>query len=136
MTLPPGKVVTFKCSVVLRAAMNGRDRQRVHCGDKTFPRRRPVPVLKKLLGFKLISESEGVHMKRWIISVLFSILLTYPAVSVLADDTSGSGSPSSSFGARHHSKKKKDDESADKKKEKELRDKKVDDAIKKAWEEK
>ena len=80
-------------------------------------------------------------MKRWIISVLFSILLAYPAVSVLADDTSGSGgaasnSPSSSFGKHQHSKKNKDEESAEKKKEKELRDKKVDDAINKAWQEK
>jgi hypothetical protein len=75
-------------------------------------------------------------MKRWIIFVLFSILLTYPAVSVLADDTSSAGSPSSSFGSHRHSKKKKDDESPEKKKEKEIRDKKIDDAIKKAWEEK
>ena len=74
-------------------------------------------------------------MKRWIISILFSVLLTYPAVSVLADDTSGSGSPSSSFGTRHRSKEKKDDQSAQKKTEKALQDKKVDDAIKKAWQE-
>ncbi|MGO9371563.1 MAG: hypothetical protein ACLQBD_05625 [Syntrophobacteraceae bacterium] len=80
-----------------------------------------------------MSKTEGVHMKRWIISILFSILLTYSAVSVLADDTSGSGSPSPGFGTHHHSKKKKDDESTEKKKEKELQDKKVDDAIKKAW---
>ncbi len=80
-------------------------------------------------------------MKRWIISVLFSILLAYPAVSVLADDTTGSGGgasnqPSSSFGKHRHSKKNRDEESAEKKKEKELRDKKVDDAINKAWQEK
>ncbi len=72
-------------------------------------------------------------MKRWIIPVLFSILLTYPAVSVLADDTSGSGTHSSSFGTHHRSNKKKDDESTEKKKEKALQDKKVDDAINKAW---
>ncbi len=75
-------------------------------------------------------------MKRWIIAALFLMLLTYPAVSVLADDTSGSGSPSPNTGNHRHSKKQKEQESAEKKKEKELRDKKIDDAIKKAWEEK
>jgi len=75
-------------------------------------------------------------VRRWIISILFSMLLAYPALSVLADDTSVPGSPSSSFGKHRHSKKNKDEESPEKKKEKEILDKKVDDAIKKAWEEK
>ena len=64
------------------------------------------------------------------------MLLSYPTLSVLAFDTSGPGSPSSSFGKHHYSKKKKDEESAEKKKTKEVLDRKVDDAIKKAWEEK
>jgi hypothetical protein len=80
-------------------------------------------------------------MKRWIISILFSMLLVCPGARVLADDTANSGGPASgsspsSFGKHHHSKQNKDEESAEKKKENELRDKKVDDAIKKAWEEK
>jgi len=75
-------------------------------------------------------------MKKWIMAVLVSMLLTYPIVSVLADDTSNSNNTSSSPGKHHRSKKQKNQESAEQKKEKEALDRKVDDAIKKAWEEK
>jgi hypothetical protein len=75
-------------------------------------------------------------MKRWIVAILLSVLLTCPAVLVSADDTPNPGGPSSNFATHRHSKKNKDQEPTEKKKEKENRDKKVDDAIKKAWEEK
>ena len=80
-------------------------------------------------------------MKRWIIAVFLSMLLAYPAALLLADGTPGSGGPGSSYpssgyGKHRHSKNNKDEESAEKKKEKALLDKKVDDAIRKAWEEK
>jgi len=75
-------------------------------------------------------------MRRWIVAILLSVLLACPAVLVSADEPPGPGSPSSNFATHRHSKKNKDQESTEKKKEKEARDKKVDDAIKKAWEEK
>ena len=88
-------------------------------------------------------------MKRWIIFVLFSILLTYPAVSGVADDTfePGRSNPlnfplfniltgSNPDSGAAKEKKEEGEARNDDKKEKETRDKKVDDAIKKAWEEK
>ena len=88
-------------------------------------------------------------MKRWIIFVFCSILLSYPAVSGAADDTfePGKGTsfaypflkiPTDSPPDSGAVKEKKGEREAknDEKKEKEIRDKKVDDAIKKAWEEK
>ncbi len=90
-------------------------------------------------------------MKRWIIFVLFSILLSYPAVSGAADDTFDTGK-STMFGyqflkfpigagANPDSNAAKDDKGEGeaqkaRDKEKQILDKKVDDAIKKAWEEK
>ena len=88
-------------------------------------------------------------MKRWIISILFSILLSYPAVSGAVDDTFDPGKamlfsypflkvPLGDNPDSNAAKEKKVEGEAkiDEKKEKEIRDKKVDDAIKKAWEEK
>ncbi|HIJ75666.1 MAG TPA: hypothetical protein HPP81_03020 [Deltaproteobacteria bacterium] len=88
-------------------------------------------------------------MKRWIIFVLFSILLSYPAISGAGDDTfePGKGTsfsypflkiPTDSIPDSGAAKDKKGEKEArnDDKKEKEIRDKKIDDAIKKAWEEK
>ena len=88
-------------------------------------------------------------MKRWIIFVFCSILLCYPAVSGAGDDTfePGKGTsfsypflkiPTDSNPDSVAAKEKKGEIEArnDDKKEKEIRDKKVDDAIKKAWEEK
>lgn len=88
-------------------------------------------------------------MKRWVILVLFSFILTCPAVARAADDPLETGKstqfdypllkfPIGSGGQESNaSKDKKDDPppAIDEKKEKEIRDKKVDDAIKKAWEE-
>ena len=88
-------------------------------------------------------------MKRWIIFVLLSILLGYPAVSGAVDDTFdrgrdttfsypifkipiGSKPDSTSVNEARGEAEAKNDE----KKSKESLDKKVDDAIKKAWEEK
>jgi hypothetical protein len=87
-------------------------------------------------------------MRRWIIAVLFSMLMSYPAVSGAADNTLDSGRSSlfnyplmnipigegSSSGTNKD--KKKDGEVSDQEKEKKILDKKVDDAINKAWEEK
>lgn len=84
-------------------------------------------------------------MQRWAIAILFSALLTCPAVSALAD-----GAINSQFsfptltipiGSDSHpsidmGKKADEEEKMKEKKEKELRDKKIDDAIKKGWEEK
>ncbi|MGA2401406.1 MAG: hypothetical protein ABSG91_06840 [Syntrophobacteraceae bacterium] len=88
-------------------------------------------------------------MKKWIMFVLFSILLSCPALSGAADDIfdPGKGTLFSypffkiPFGEDQDSnvarEKTGDGEVRnDPKKEKEIRDKKVDDAIKKAWEEK
>ena len=90
-------------------------------------------------------------MKRWIVFVLFSILISCPAVSGAAADTSDSGSglslgfplldilgmdnPDSKASKEKKEKEKKEEEEAIKKKEKEKQvlDKKVDDAIKNAW---
>lgn len=85
-------------------------------------------------------------MKRWIIFVLFSILLSYPAVSAVADSTPDTGKtsmfnypflqfPLDSPGGSGAGEKKWDGEvKKAEKKEKETTDKKVDDAIAKAWE--
>ena len=88
-------------------------------------------------------------MKRWIIFILFSILLSYPVVSGAADDTFAPGKgtslglpflqiPTDSIPDSGTAKDKKGEKEArnDDKREKEIRDKKIDDAIKKAWEEK
>jgi hypothetical protein len=85
-------------------------------------------------------------MKRWIVFILFSILLSYPAVSGAIDDTFDTGRTTMfncpflkvpiGDGA---AKDKKEDEQAshdDKKEKAAALDKKVDDAIKKAWGEK
>ncbi|MGO8945067.1 MAG: hypothetical protein ACLQJ7_15510 [Syntrophobacteraceae bacterium] len=88
-------------------------------------------------------------MKRWIIFVLFAILLSYPAVSGAGDDTFAPGH-GTSFGLPFMSlpidsppdsgdqKVKNADKEAkyDEQKQKEIRDKKIDDAIKQAWEQK
>jgi hypothetical protein len=88
-------------------------------------------------------------MKRWVLSVLFSLFLSYPVVSAAANDPLDVGRATMfdfqflklPFGAVPDSdtvKEKKGEGEArnDEKKEKEILDKKVDDAIKKAWEEK
>ncbi len=87
-------------------------------------------------------------MKRWIIFILFSILLSYPAVTGAADSSFDPGKgtsfsypfmtvPIDSIPDSGVKEKKGEIEAKyDAKKEKEIRDKKVDDAIKKAWEEK
>ena len=88
-------------------------------------------------------------MKRWIVFVLFSILLGYLAVSGAGDDQLDPGRanpfnfpllkvPIGSTPDSGAVKEKKGEGEArnDKKREKEILDKKVDDAIKKAWEEK
>jgi len=85
-------------------------------------------------------------MKRWIISVLLAIFLSYPAVSAVADDPTDSGKTTIfgfpflkiPIGSKADSKAaddKKDGAEArnDETKEKEKQDKKVDDALKKAW---
>jgi hypothetical protein len=90
-------------------------------------------------------------MKRWIIPVLFSILLGYLAPSTAADDSpaAGGGGPGSlpmlnfpfdpggpDAGLVKAQKGKTDITIEErKKKEQEAEDKKIDDAIKKAWEE-
>ncbi len=86
-------------------------------------------------------------MKRWIIFVLFAILFSYPAVSGAADDTFAPGrgtsfdypfmsvpldSPKDSGDGKAQNGEK--EAKYNEQKEKEMRDKKVDDAIKKAWE--
>ena len=86
-------------------------------------------------------------MKRWIIFVLLSILLGYPAVSGAVDDTFDRGRSTTftcpifsiPIGSKPESgsvKEEKGETEAkyDEKKEKATLDKKVDDAIKKAWE--
>ena len=84
-------------------------------------------------------------MQRWVIAALFSILLICPAMPAFADGALnsqinfpalsiplGSGSQSNKEAA-----KKEDEEpGVQKKKEKETQNKKIDDAIKKAWDEK
>lgn len=88
-------------------------------------------------------------MKRWMIPVLFSVLLCYPAVSDASDDITHSGQTlllnyplmTIPFGAGPDSKagsekKAEGQHKYDEETEKKMMDKKVDDAIKKAWEEK
>jgi predicted small secreted protein len=88
-------------------------------------------------------------MKIWIILVSFSILLSCPTLSGAGDDISDPGKstlfnyplvkiPIGSKSDSNTSKEKMGDEEAnyDETKEKEKHDKKVDDAIKKAWDEK
>ncbi len=88
-------------------------------------------------------------MKRWIIFVLFSLLLSYLAVPAGADDTFDPGKGTSfnypllkyPIGSPPESSAAKDKNGQgevrnDEKREKAIQDKKVDDAIKKAWEEK
>jgi len=88
-------------------------------------------------------------MKRWIIAVLFLILVGYPAVSGALDDTFDRGKVTQfsyplmniPIGSRPEpgtaKEDKKDSEAKyDEEKEKQVLDKKVDDAIKKAWEQK
>ena len=88
-------------------------------------------------------------MKRWIIVVLLSVLLGYPAVSGAADDTFDRGRDTTftcplfkiPIGSKPDSgsvKEARGEEETrnDEQKEKESLDKKVDDAIKKAWQEK
>jgi hypothetical protein len=87
-------------------------------------------------------------MKRWIVSVLLAIFLSSPAVSGAADDTLDPGkanlfnipffkAPIDSSPDSKTAKENKAEEEARadaKIKEKERQDKKVDDAINKAWE--
>jgi len=88
-------------------------------------------------------------MKRWIIFVLLSILLGCPAVSGAADDTFDRGKDTTftcplfkiPFGSKSDSGSVREDRGEtearnDQRKDKETLDKKVDDAIKRAWEEK
>jgi hypothetical protein len=88
-------------------------------------------------------------MKRWIISVLLAILLSTPAVAGAVDDQFDPGratlfnfwlfkTPIGSAPDSKAAEEKKEGAEAkfDESKEKEKQDKKVDDAIKKAWEEK
>ena len=89
-------------------------------------------------------------MKTWIILVLLSVLLSSPALSVAADNTFDSGRAtmfsypfvsvpldgSSSDSNASKGKKGEEPSEIDAQKQKEIRDKKVDDAIKKAWGEK
>ena len=85
-------------------------------------------------------------MKRWIIFVLFSILLSYPAVSGAVDDTFDTGRttmfnyPFLKFpigaGATKDNKVEEEPQNDPKKEKQQILDKKVDDAIKKAWQEK
>jgi hypothetical protein len=91
-------------------------------------------------------------MKRWVISVLFSIVTSCPAVLFAADSTFdpgratrftiplitipfGSGQDSDPAKKKEDAPKmqEKDNEAKKKEKEKAAIDKKVDDAIKKAW---
>lgn len=84
-------------------------------------------------------------MNRWIISVLLTVFLSIPAVSGAADDQLDPGRTSLfnlpfvkiPIGSNLDSKDKKEEGQAknNETKEKEKQDKKVDDAIKKAWEE-
>jgi len=86
-------------------------------------------------------------MKIWTISVLLAIILSNPAVSAAAVDPLDSGATrlfncwllKIPTGSSHDSdaareEKKQDEASPDETKEKQKHDKKVDDAIKKAWE--
>ena len=90
-------------------------------------------------------------MKKWIISVVFAILLCCPVVAGAGDDLFDSGKSTmfnyplmkipigdkpSSDSAIMDKNKKHEEAKNDPEKEKETRDKKVDDAIKKAWDEK
>ncbi len=88
-------------------------------------------------------------MKRWIVSVLLAIFLSVPIVSGAADDTFDPGRGSLfnlpflkiPIGSNQDSKtaeEKKEQEEVKNKQtqEREKEDKKVDDAIRKAWEEK
>jgi hypothetical protein len=87
-------------------------------------------------------------MRRWIVAVLFSTLLSCPAVSGASDNTVeavklcqvnyplmnipiGQG-PKSSAGTAQD--KKKDGEALSEQEKKKILDKKIDDAINKAWE--
>ncbi len=85
-------------------------------------------------------------MKKWIISVLFAILLSYPAVSgAVTDDYDTGKATMFSFpffkipiGSKPDSdaadgKKDAGDAKNDQTREKEKQDKKVDDALRKAW---
>jgi hypothetical protein len=89
-----------------------------------------------------------ITMKRWIISVLFAIFVSNPAVLGAADDQLNPGKailfdftffkiPIGSNPDSNAAKEKKEEGAAknDETKEKEKQDKKVDDAIRKAWEE-
>jgi hypothetical protein len=83
-------------------------------------------------------------MKRWIIFAVFSVFLSYPAVSDAGDSLFDTGK-STMFnypfmqipigGTADPNKDKKDEKEAkkDPEQEKKVMDKKVDDAIKKAW---
>jgi hypothetical protein len=88
-------------------------------------------------------------MRRWIFFVLVAILLNNPVVPVAADNNTPDSGRTTMFdypvfsmpiGTKpDYSKDKKDgEETSEQKKEKEkaMMDKKVDDAIKKAWEDK
>ena len=86
-------------------------------------------------------------MKRWIFSVLFSIFLGYPAVSCVAADVPDIGKgilldfeffrlPIGAIPDSNAAKEKKGEgEIRNGEKQEKILDKKVDDAIKKAWEE-
>jgi hypothetical protein len=86
-------------------------------------------------------------MNRWIIFVVLSVLLNIPAVPGAADDTLDPGKtilfnypffkiPIGEPGSAASEKKEEVVPAIDPKKEQEKLDKKVDDAIKKAWAEK
>ena len=88
-------------------------------------------------------------MKRWIVSVLLAIFLSAPAVSGAADDTFDPGRNtifnfpffkipigSNQDSKTAEEKKEQEEVKNNQTKEREKEDKKVDDAIRKAWEEK
>jgi hypothetical protein len=104
-----------------------------HCG----------PIATELLSFEAIIK--GIRMQRWAIAILFSTFFIFPSASDISDGTVNCeislpivdvqiGSDPHSNG--DVSKKSDGDAKMKEKNEKELRDRKVDDAIKKALEEK
>jgi hypothetical protein len=113
----------------------------------------PGPGIPCWLGLAFNShhaETGGIVMRRLVIFVLFSILLSYPALSAIAaDDTFDQGKTNpialpflqfpvgENYGYKTAGDKTTEvDPKAEEKKKNDILDKKVDEAIKKAWEEK